>query len=429
MTDTIFALSSGTPPAAIAIVRVSGPDADAALTALTDHPLPAPRHATLRTLTDPESAAPLDTALALRFPGPASATGEDMVELHLHGGRATVAAVQAALAHLPGLRAAEPGEFTRHAFENGRIDLSEAEGLADLLRAETEVQRRAALAMAEGGLSRRVEGWRHALLALSARAEAAIDFADEDDVEPWPENERLAALAALSGEMAETLAAPPAERLRDGVRVGIAGPPNAGKSTLLNALVAREAAIVSPIAGTTRDLIEAPVVLGGLPLLLIDMAGLRDETGDAIERIGIDRALKAIERCDLLLWLGSPGEAPEHSDLIGIAAKCDIHPPGPGDSRLCVAALTGEGMRELESGILARASALLPAGDALALNMRQRTLLASAQQGLDAAAATSDLLETAEHLRCCREEMDRLTGRAGTEAMLDALFAQFCIGK
>jgi tRNA modification GTPase len=308
--DTIFAVSSGAPPAAIAMMRISGPDADTALNALTTKNLPEPRYAALRMLRAGDDL--LDTALVIRFPGPDTATGENIVELHLHGGRATIAAVTAALAQIPGLRPAEPGEFTRRAFENGRIDLSAAEGLSDLLAAETEHQRRSALTMASGGLSRVVERLRGELLAASARVEAAIDYADEDDVSPWPE--RSAVLEAMAVQIDALLANPPAERLRDGVRVAITGPPNAGKSTLLNVLVSREAAIVSPIAGTTRDVIEVPVVLRGLPFLFIDTAGLRNETGDSIEAIGISRA-EAIVGC-----------LARQSGRSTIARRCYLHP-------------------------------------------------------------------------------------------------------
>ena len=424
MTDTIFALSSGAPPAAIAVMRVSGPDADAALGALSAKALPEPRYAALRTLRAGEQQ--LDTALVIRFPGPESATGEDLVELHLHGGRATVAAVSAALAQMPGLRPAEPGEFTRRAFGHGRMDLSEAEGLSDLLAAETERQRRAALAMASGGLSRIVEGLRGELLAASARVEAAIDFADEDDVSPWPE--RASVLNAMATQIDALLANPPAERLRDGVRIAIAGPPNAGKSTLINALVSRDAAIVSPLAGTTRDVIEVPVQVDGLPLVFIDTAGLRDETDDSIEAIGIARAEAIVASSDLVLWLGDPTVAPDRSGVIAILAKADL-PAVLADTRLAVSALTGEGMAALVETITTAAKAVLPAPDAIALNARQRACLVDMSSEACAAATTDDLILSAEHLRRARLALDRLTGRAGVEDMLDALFKTFCIGK
>src|SRR5687768_4344432 len=309
MTDTIFALSSGAPPAAIAVVRISGPRAGEVLAALAGR-LPKSRRATAVTLSDPADGAPLDRALALWLPGPATATGEDIAELHLHGGRAVVAAVETALARMPGLRRAEAGEFTRRAFANGRIDLAEAEGLADLLIAETELQRRSAMAMASGALSRVVEAWRERVLALSAAVEAVLDFADEDDVAQLPE--RFADdCRELAEELDEWLARPRAEPLREGFRVVLAGPPNAGKSSLFNALVQSEAAITSPIPGTTRDVITRAVAIEGVPLQFVDTAGLRAGGTDAIERIGVDRALGAAREADLVLWLGAEGDGPK----------------------------------------------------------------------------------------------------------------------
>lgn len=424
MTDTIFALSSGNPPAAIGVVRISGPDADDALQNLTSDTLPPPRKAVLRTLR--WNGQILDSALVLRFPAPKSATGEDLVELHLHGGRAVVAAVLAALGAQPGLRVAEPGEFTRRAFENGRIDLAQAEGLSDLLRAETEQQRRAAMMLAEGGLTRIVDDLRQALLHASARVEAAIDFDDEDDVQPWPE--RATVLNDLAARVDTHLANPPAERLHDGLRVAVAGPPNAGKSTLINVLSARDASIVSPIAGTTRDVIEVPVRVRGLPLILIDTAGLRDETGDTIEAIGIDRAARVIDVADIVIWLGDPAEAPPRANVIAIRAKADLH-LDQADDRLSISAMAGQGIDALLDRIGDVAGTLLPAPDALALNQRQRSCLADLTREARAAATTDDLLIAAEHLRHARQALDRLTGKAGVEDMLDALFGTFCIGK
>ena len=284
MSDTIFALSSGSPPAAIGVVRVSGPAAGAALTALSGM-LPQPRRASYRALRDADGAV-LDQALVLWFPGPNTATGEDLAELHLHGGRAVVVAGEKALLGIAGLRRAEPGEFTRRSFANGRIDLAEAEGLADLLSAETELQRRSALAMAGGAFSRQVEQWRDRVLVASAAVEAVLDFGDEDDVSDLPPD-FVSRLTDLRGELQTWLSRPRAEALREGFRVVLAGPPNAGKSTLFNALVEDEAAITSPLAGTTRDVLTRAVSIGGVPFLFGDTAGLRDETGDEIEAIGI----------------------------------------------------------------------------------------------------------------------------------------------
>ena len=426
--DTIFALSSGAPPAAIAVLRISGTGAFEAVQALAGK-LPGPRRASLRSLRDADDVL-LDEALVLIFPGPATATGEDLAELHLHGGRAVVRGVEAALLAIPGMRRAEPGEFTRRAFLNGRIDLNEAEGLADLLSAETEWQRRAAVQMAGGAFSKAVEGWREALLELSGTVEALLDFSDEDDVS-GDENINISNRCNdLHDVIAAHLAAPAAEKLRDGLRVVIAGPPNSGKSTLLNALVAREAAIVSDIAGTTRDLIEVPVALEGIPFLLTDTAGLRDETSDAIESIGIERAEAAMAKADMILWLGPEGEGPKHPYLREIEAKADD--PGhmvKSTLALKLSAKTGQGLIELIAWLTSTARNLLPPPDGFAISQRHRLLLADAAQSLSRASAAHDLLVTAEELRQARLSLDALTGRAGTEDMLDALFGRFCIGK
>jgi tRNA modification GTPase len=426
--DTIFALSSGQPPAGIAVIRISGTTAGAALTALAGA-LPPPRRATLRWLRDPADGTALDRALILWFPGPATATGEDLAEVHLHGGRSVVAAVLAALGRVPGLRGARAGEFTRRAFENGRIDLAEAEGLADLLAAETEAQRRNALAMASGALSREVEQWRRELLAASARLEAILDFSDEDDVADDDDGARAAALR-IAGEIEQRLARPAAERLRDGVRVVLAGPPNAGKSTLLNALVGREAAITAPTAGTTRDLIEAPVAIGGTAYLLTDTAGLREGEGD-IERIGVARARAALASADIILWLDSADACPDRDRSIIVHPRADL--PGretlPAGSDVAVSARSGVGLDELVSLLHKRAAALMPRESELALNRRQRELLAECAAALRMADRISDLLLIAEANRLARAALDRLTGRAGVEDMLDALFGAFCIGK
>jgi tRNA modification GTPase len=421
--DTIFALSSGSPPAALAVVRISGPLADAALETLAGK-LPRPRHATLADLRWRDER--LDQALVLRFPAPHSATGEDVAEFHLHGGRAVVAAVLEALAAMDGLRPAEPGEFTRRAFENGRIDLAEAEGLADLLAAETESQRRAALAMAGGALSRQVEAWRQRLLGLAAALEAALDFSDEGEVgEAWPRG-WAEEVQALGAEMEVLLGRPPAERLRDGVRVVIAGPPNAGKSSLLNVLTQREAAITSAVPGTTRDLIEAPISIGGLPYLLIDTAGLRD-SAEEVEAIGVERGRATLASADLVLWLGDPADSPERSRSILVQSKCDL-PTETLESDVRVSARTGEGVQDLIALMAARASALLPHEGDVAANARQRRAIASALRHLRGA-SSNDMLLAAEALRLARVELDRVTGRAGVEDMLDTLFGRFCIGK
>lgn len=428
--ETIFALSSGAPPAAIAVVRLSGPASADALRALTGR-LPSPRRATLATLRD-AGGEPLDRALVLWLPGPATATGEDMAELHLHGGRAVIAAVLAALDALPGLATAEPGAFTRRAFANGRLDLAEAEGLADLLAAETEGQRRQALRLVEGGLGRLIEGWLGRLLALAAHVEAAIEFGEEEiDVPALGPAER-AALARLRGEVGEALARPPAERLRDGPRVLVAGPVNAGKSSLINVLAGRDAAIVTDVAGTTRDLVEVPVLLDGVACLLIDSAGLRD-SDDPVERIGIARARAAAETADLILWLGAPADAPvAGTDApIVVHARADLpeRRATPDGCDVAVSVRTGKGLAALRSLIARRLRALLPPPDTVALHRRHRALVAATAAALDEAAATTDAVLVAEHLRTARAALDRVTGRAGVEDMLDAVFARFCIGK
>ncbi|SEJ89781.1 tRNA modification GTPase trmE [Sphingobium sp. AP50] len=424
--DTIFALSSGAPPAGIAVIRISGDQAHTALEALARR-VPHPRTASLALLKDPRDGGLLDQALLLWLPGPATVTGEDMVELHCHGGRAVVAAVEDALGVMPGLRRAEAGEFTRRAFAHGRMDLNAVEGLSDLLAAETQGQRRAALLMAEGHFSRRIDGWRRTLLDLSAMAEAALDFSDEDDVPDAAIEARIGeGIAILAQDVATILAAPSAERLRDGVRVVLAGPPNAGKSTLLNALVGREAAIVSDIAGTTRDRIEVPAAIGGTAFLFTDTAGLRGETADAIEAIGIDRARAALKAADIILWLGEANELPR-DDAILIAAQSDCaETDRPG---LSLSARTGEGMTKLIATLLERAAALLPGEGDYALHTRQRQRVRQLHDHLDAARSTPDLLVAAEELRLARAAIDALTGQAGTEDMLDRLFSGFCIGK
>ncbi|MDB5689470.1 MAG: trmE, partial [Sphingomonas bacterium] len=300
---TIVALSSGSPPAAIGVIRISGRQAGECLAVLTGS-VPPPRRAVLRRLHDPAGGDVLDTALVLWFPGPRTATGEDLAELHVHGGRAVVDAVLGALRRISGVRPAEAGEFTRRAFANGAIDLLEAEGLADLLSAETESQRRNALGMAGGALGRRIKGWQEALLRESAMLEAAIEYDEEGDVRV-DHDAAAARIAALAGEMEQALSLPPAERLKDGIRVVIAGPPNAGKSTLLNAIVGRDVAITSPVAGTTRDVIEAPVAIEGIPFVFRDTAGLR-AAEDRIEEIGIALAEDAVAAADIVLWLGDP---------------------------------------------------------------------------------------------------------------------------
>jgi len=431
VSDTIFALSSGALPAGIAVIRISGPEAFAAVTQLAGE-LPSPRRASLRTLRHDGEA--LDRALVLVFPGPATATGEDLAELHLHGGRAVVRAVEAALAAIPGLRGAEPGEFTRRALTNGRIDLTEAEGLGDLLAAETEMQRRTALRAAEGAVRARIDGWATRALRLSALVEAMLDHADEDDVAG--EGEVLTTVQcdamALAAEIETVTAQPPVERIRDGIRIVLAGQPNAGKSTLLNALVGREAAIVSPLAGTTRDRIEVPVMRDGIAYLLTDTAGLHAAPADIVEEIGIARARSAIQSADLVLWLDDaplPAELAEVPHLL-VHPRADASGREPGATgRLSVSAETGQGVEALWNSIAELSTALLPPSDSVALNIRQRALAEQSGVALRAAAAQDELLLAAEELRAALRAFHRITGAADVEAMLDALFGRFCIGK
>ena len=426
------------PPAAIAVVRVSGIQAGEALRQLAGR-LPSARRATLAELKTSDGE-PLDRALILWFPGPATATGEDLAELHLHGGRAVVVAVEAALAEMPGLRRAEAGEFTRRAFLNGRIDLAEAEGLADLLAAETESQRVQALGMASGHVSRAVVGWQDQLLTLMAGAEAELNFADEDDVEVGEgvAHRMIAGMAALADELGQWLARPAAEVISDGLSVVIAGPPNVGKSTLINALAQRELAIVSPVAGTTRDVIETPLALDGIAMRFSDTAGLRSESADDIEMIGIDRAKAAVEGADILLWLGAPTDVPDHPRAILVAAQADRW---KGDAAaeaeaarcdLILSAATGEGMEALHRMIVEMARTLLPREGEAALRQRQRAALGEARDWLRIDAGSreaSDLILLSERLRLASGALDQITGRAGVEDMLDTLFGRFCIGK
>lgn len=405
-------------------MRVSGPNALTVLERMAGL-RPSPRRASYRALRDNQGDV-LDHALIFWFPGPATATGEDLVEFHLHGGRAVVAAVLAAILSIEGTRIAQAGEFTRRAFENGRIDLAEAEGLADLLAAETESQRQSALALAEGGLGKRVAKWQSALLSLSAHLESELDFSDEDDVAIESVEVREQQIRHLTDDMRTMIDAPGVERLKDGVRVVLAGPPNSGKSSLFNCLIDREGAIVSHLAGTTRDRIEAPVALDGVPLILIDTAGLR-ASDDEIETIGVARAEEAIATADLVLWLGKSQDAPDGA--IDVVAKSDIGEEPARSGAISVSTLTGDGVAELKLELLHRVRSLLPKPGALSLNQRHRAILAVVLDELDAALCIIDPLIVAEHLRTARSALDRLTGRAGVEDMLDALFGTMCIGK
>jgi tRNA modification GTPase len=440
--DTIAAVSTAPGRAAIAVIRVSGPMAGEAIDALVNK-RPEPRRAALRALRDPRDGKLIDRALVLWFPGPASATGEDLAELHLHGGRAVAAAALDALLALPGVRAAEPGEFTRRAFAAGKLDLAEAEGLADLLEAETEAQRRQAILQSDGALSALVEGWRERLVGAMALVEAGIDFSDEDGV---PEETRAAAredVERLSQEIAAALSDTRAERLREGFRVALLGRPNAGKSSLLNALARREIAIVTEIPGTTRDVLEARLDLGGYPVVVVDTAGLR-EAQDLAEREGVRRAEAQGQAADLVLWLedaAEPEEPPaiEAREVWRIASKADLVASKADlgssalDGRRSVSARTGEGLDELAAALGAAASEALGTGEAPGLTRaRHRDALRAVASELDAAlgqwnALPEELL--AERLRTAATELGRITGRIGVEEVLGRVFSSFCIGK
>ncbi|MET0376041.1 MAG: tRNA uridine-5-carboxymethylaminomethyl(34) synthesis GTPase MnmE [Rhizorhabdus sp.] len=421
--DTIFALSSGAAPAGIGVIRISGPQAFAAVARIAGSVPPA-RMARVRALRDAGGAL-LDRALVIAFPGPATATGEDLAELHCHGGRAVIAAVLRALGEQAGLRPALAGEFTRRALTNGRIDLAEAAGLADLLSAETERQRIAALAAAEGIVSQRVRGWLDRLAMLAALTEAELDFADEDDVG----DDHMAAVregrSSLATELRSVLATPPVERLRDGVQVVLAGPPNSGKSTLINLLSQREVAIVSPIAGTTRDRIEATVTRAGMVYVLTDTAGLT-ESADPIERIGVARAEGSIARADLLLWLGD--DAPPRPDVLWVQARSDV-PGRTAISGADVAVSQGDAasIEQLWHMIAMRAEQLMPRGDAIVFRESERAACRSALAAIEG--DEQDALIVAEQLRLAIRALSEILGVDATEVMLDSLFRRFCIGK
>jgi tRNA modification GTPase len=439
--DTIFALSSGRLPAAIAVVRISGPKARVGLETFGVK-LPEPRRAARAQLLDPDSRETIDDALALWFAAPRSETGEDTVELHLHGGRAVLAKVFAVLGTLPGFRPAEAGEFTKRAVLNGKLDLTHAEGLGDLVAAETEAQRRQAMHQYQGALSKKVEAWRERLIEAMALIEANLDFSDEADV---PENLLIPAARVASEIVVEIEAALAdsrrGERLREGFVVAIAGAPNAGKSTLLNALAQRDVAIVSDIPGTTRDVIEVALDLDGVPVVLVDAAGIR-ETSDPIEQEGVRRALARAESADLVLMLEPAGgtliDIPiqPHQAMWRIRTKSDVidsdskRPLIPEDS-LVVSAKTGTGIDALLKRLSSEAQRF--AGEpALVTRQRQKTALAEAAKLLAAAAASTagegeELF--AENLRLAARSLGRVTGRVDVEDVLDKIFSSFCIGK
>ena len=453
-TDTIFALSSGRPPAAIAVVRVSGPQAGAALQALIGK-IPPPRHAALARLHDPASGEMIDEGLALWFPAPRSETGEDTAELQLHGGRAVIAATLSALARVPGCRPAEAGEFTRRAFENGRLDLTRVEGLADLIGADTEAQRRQALRQMRGALGDRAEAWRAKLIEALALVEARIDFPDEADLPEDLVSPALARARELRDEITQTLADQRrGERLREGLVVAIAGPPNAGKSSLLNRIARRDAAIVSPFAGTTRDVIEVHLDLDGCPVTLLDTAGIRDST-DPVEQEGVRRARERATAADLVLWLvdsSTGGEIPgdllaqefpnnakwivwNKIDLVSLlrikSLKSIVHKLDY--PSYFISALTESGFDEFLKALGKQSQEFLGSSEpALVTRARHRYALENAVGALDRALNEQVPIRedvVAEELRLAGRALGRLTGRVDVEDVLDVIFRDFCIGK
>lgn len=436
--STIFALSSGAGMAGIAVIRLSGSGALAAAESLTG-PLPEPRRAARRVFRHPETKDVLDDGLLLTFPAPQSFTGEDVAEFHLHGSLAVIRALLDVLGGMAGLRLAEPGEFTRRAFRNGRLDLVEAEGVGDLIRAKTEKQRRLALHHALGGASQTIEAWRRDLIAILSRVEASVDFADEADVARQTVDEVRLRLEDLIGMMRGALAeADRAASIREGVKVVIAGPPNAGKSSLLNLLARREAAIVSAIPGTTRDVIEVAMEFSGVPVILTDTAGLRAHSTDEIERIGMDRAADELRGADIVVWVtarDAEADPPDHLDSVTlwIENKSDLAAAGPAsraDHRLSVK--TGQGMAEFFSNLEKRVLEMAANVDSATLiRSRHKQITASCVENLlRASAISADHLELmAEALRAAAYDMGRLTGRIDVEDVLDAIFRDFCIGK
>jgi tRNA modification GTPase len=437
--DTIYALATPPGRSGVAVIRISGPRASIVADGLPLRLLPKPRVATLRRLLD-SNEQPIDDALVLWFPAPHSFTGEDVAELHLHGAPTVIALVLAELARIPGLRLAEPGEFTRRAFDHDKLDLAQVEGIADLIAAETEMQRRQALRQAEGELSRRLEGWRTDLARVLARLEAYIDFPDED----LPQ-QLLASIEQEIGQIAATLerelAGHAAERLRDGLTIAILGAPNVGKSSIINKLAQREAAIVSSIAGTTRDVIEVRMDVAGYPVTLADTAGLR-ATVDEIEAEGVRRALSRAEHADLklLVFDGSswPRIDPETAKLIDDQAMCVVNKadllrePEPvaieGRAALKLSCKTGLGLDALVGEIAVRAKDAM-SGGAILTRARHRAAVEDAKAALDRAKVAGPLELKAEDLRLAVRAIGRIAGRVDVEEVLDLIFKEFCIGK
>jgi tRNA modification GTPase len=443
---TIFALSSGRPPAAIAIVRVSGPLAGRCVDLLAGA-VPDPRVATYVALHN-IAQQDIDNAVVLWFPQPASSTGEDVAEFHIHGSRAVLAALMAALGSIDGMRPAEPGEFTRRAFENGKIDLTEAEALDDLIHADTERQRRQALRQLNGLLGDRARDWRRQIIEASALVEASIDFSDEGDVPDELIEPALARVRVLLAEIEDVLAVEGrSERLREGFVVAIVGPPNVGKSALMNQLARREVSIVSPQAGTTRDIIELHLDLDGCPVTVIDTAGIRDSE-DTVEQEGVRRARARAAEADLRLWLVDAKTTIDGDD--GLRAWMDagqdgfwvvhnkvddlVMPPGIGLDRgwPChqISAATGAGIKELTTVLAGYAAHYLDTEGAVITRARHRQLLRQAADELGGAVDMPEPVEiVAEHLRAATHALGRLVGRVDVEDVLGSIFSTFCVGK
>lgn len=428
--DTIFALASGRGRAGVAVIRLSGPRADAVVLALCGT-LPPVRKAAVRLLRWQDEI--LDEALVLVFAHGASFTGEAAAELHVHGGQAVIAAVLQALGEFDGLRLAEPGEFTRRALENGRITLFEVEGLVDLIDAETEGQRRQAQRLLQGEFARKVALWRDDLLGATALVEATIDFADEDvPVNVWPEvNERLGRL--LVGLKTDLAGAQAAERMRNGFEVAIYGPPNVGKSTLINALSGRDAAMTSEIAGTTRDIIEVRLDMGGLPVVLLDTAGVR-ETDDLLEQEGVRRARHRAGAADLKILVRDQAHRRWEDDGLApdlvVSSKADLG--GDADGAIAVSARRGDGLDRLRAEIEGRLTRLASIAGVV-VNARHRAAVEKASAAVRAAIGGVDARMDAEiiamNLRVARVALEELAGKIGTEDVLGAIFGRFCIGK
>ncbi|WP_119167370.1 tRNA uridine-5-carboxymethylaminomethyl(34) synthesis GTPase MnmE [Algihabitans albus] len=445
MSETIFAPSSGSGRAGVAVLRISGPQAADALGSLTARPPPEPRQAVLTALHDPDSGELLDRGLVVWFPSPNSFTGEDVAELHLHGSHAVVAAVLDALSRQPGCVPAEPGAFTRRAFEAGKLDLAEVEGLADLIAAETATQRRQALRQLDGGLSKRIGDWRDRLARHLAHLEAAIDFPDED-LPAELESEASADISRIRDEMVQDLgAAPVGERLRDGVEIAILGPPNAGKSSLLNALAKREVAIVAETAGTTRDVVEVRLDLEGYPVTIADTAGLRaaeEGTLDPVEAEGIRRSRARAETADLKLIVFDATKAfdPEvlalaDADTLLCLNKTDLLPgrlPSlAGHATIALSVKDGTGLTDLISALSRTVAGRLTkaATTPLLTRVRHRRAVEDAIAALERSTIATLPELAAEDLRLALRALGRVVGQVDVEDLLDVIFREFCIGK